>query len=73
MKTTIRRDSVPTIGRDAGLTIEILQLMRERHERKMRRRAFWLGALSVVSWSCWLRRIRERRLILTLEELEVKI
>lgn len=70
MKTKIIREAVPTIGRDAGLTLEIMELIRSRQERELKRRARRLGILSVFSLRCWAHRFKSRRFILKIEELE---
>lgn len=63
------RPGVPTIGRDAALTVKIMGMVAERERKKLRRQAFWQGVLSVLSIDCWKKRIKNKRFILTINEI----
>lgn len=60
------RPPIPVIGRDAELTIEIIELVRAREKRKLLRRAFWKGFLSMFTVDGWKERVKQRKLIINL-------
>ena len=61
------RSGVPTIGRDAALTLSVMNMVRAREHKRLRRQAFWKGFVSVFTIDGWKQRVAQKRLIIKLK------